>query len=199
MSNIWFTSDLHLGHHVVAQHRGFETTHGHDVAIQTNWLRVVKPDDQVWILGDLAVSQPGYALDCLKSWPGVKHLIAGNHDAVHPMHRQAARHQRAYLEIFDSVQAFARRRINGHDVLLSHFPYTADRGEIRYPQYRLPDLGDWLLHGHTHGTERRHGREIHIGLDAWNLAPVDINTVTALIDEYESRPTLHEMLNAAFS
>ena len=29
--------------------------------------------------------------------------------------------------------------------------------------------------------EKQHGREIHVGLDAWNLAPVSIDTIAELI------------------
>jgi len=35
--------------------------------------------------------------------PGVKHLIAGNHDAVHPMHPDAHRIARDYLEAFAAM------------------------------------------------------------------------------------------------
>lgn len=174
MTAIWFTSDLHLGHRKVADIRGFgNETDEHDGAIADNWTSVVRTDDQVWVLGDIAVSNPAAALELIDSLPGIKHLIAGNHDAVHPMHRDAHKWQAAYLAVFASVQPFARRKHAGRDVLLSHFPYSADRDATRYPQWRLPDLGDLLLHGHTHSTERYTSpREIHVGVDAWGLAPV---------------------------
>lgn len=181
---VWFTSDLHLGHRFVSGLRGFETAHAHDVALQINWHRVVRPEDQVWVLGDIAVSNPGYALDCIGDWPGRKHLIAGNHDACHPMHRDSYRWQKRYLEVFESVQPFARRRIGAQEVMLSHFPYTADRGDPRGMQYRLPDLGAVLLHGHTHsGAKRTSGREIHVGVDARNLTPVSLDEIAVEIDQ----------------
>jgi calcineurin-like phosphoesterase family protein len=135
-----------------------------------------------WVLGDLAVSRPDRALALLNLLPGRKHLIVGNHDRCHPMHRTAHKHQRAYLDVFDSVQAFARRRIGDQAVLLSHFPYASDHtDEVRYTQYRLRDEGMWLLHGHTHGPERRHGHEIHVGVDAWDLAPVSLEQIESLM------------------
>lgn len=193
---VWFTSDLHFGHRLVAKHRGFEDdTEAHDQAIMENWAKVVRPDHHVWILGDLSVGHPEHPLRRIKELPGHKHLIAGNHDACHPMHRESFKQQRHYFPIFDSVQAFARRRINGEQVLLSHFPYARDRGEARYTQYRLRNEGLWLLHGHTHGTERVtaatsedyphsvESREIHVGLDAWDLKPVSINTIADLMKQ----------------
>lgn len=186
---MWFTSDLHFGHRLVAGHRGFESIEEHDAAIVANWLKDVGPKDQVWVLGDLAVSSPKVALATIAGLPGEKHLIAGNHDGCHPMHRDAHRRVGAYLEVFASVQSAARKRIAGVEVLLSHFPYERDRGEARYTQWRLPNQGSWLLHGHTHGTERvtqRRGidymcvpplNEIHVGLDAWDMRLVSSSTI----------------------
>jgi calcineurin-like phosphoesterase family protein len=179
---VWFTSDLHIGHRLVAGHRGFADVEEHDAAILGWWNDNVGEEDHVWVLGDLAVSSPKRALFKMHGLPGIKHLVAGNHDACHPMHRDAHKHQRAYLDAFASVQPFARRRVNGTEILLSHFPYSTDRGEARYTQYRLRDEGAWLMHGHTHGTERVHGREIHVGLDAWGLQLVPLSCIAKMIE-----------------
>jgi calcineurin-like phosphoesterase family protein len=35
-------------------------------------------------------------------------------------------------------------------------------------QWRLPDRGEFLAHGHTHAALRRTSpREVHVGIDAW--------------------------------
>ncbi len=182
---VWFTSDLHFGHRLVADHRLFDDVTEHDEQIATNWRKAVGPRDQVWVLGDIAVSSPKYALGILADLPGEKHLIAGNHDGCHPMHRDSHKRVGAYLEVFSTVQSAARRRVAGVEVLLSHFPYERDRGEARYTQWRLANRGAWLLHGHTHGTERvtitPDSREIHVGIDAWEGAPVHLSTIEKLI------------------
>lgn len=166
----------------MAAERGFATTDEHDYHLCEQWRKTVGRDDQVWVLGDLCMANPTYALELIAGLPGNKHLIPGNHDACHPMHRDSHKWQPEYGIIFDSVQVHARRRINHRDVLLSHFPYTADRGETRYPQYRLPDLGTMLLHGHTHLPERRTSdHEIHVGLDAWDLKPVSLDTIASMM------------------
>jgi len=197
MGRVWFTSDLHLKHAKVAELRGFNSTEEHDQAIVDNWRSVVNPkaDDQVWVLGDIAASAPGYALDVIHSLPGTKHLILGNHDAAHPMHRNAHHKLRQYLWAFESVAMAARRRIEGEEVLLSHFPYRRDRHEARHSQWRLRDEGLPLLHGHTHGEERltlegstvdnpfgwllggKPTVEFHVGLDAWDMQLVPLETV----------------------
>lgn len=205
-----FTSDLHVQHKRVAELRGFETTAAHDAAIAANWEAVVREEDVVWVLGDLAMSSPDAALALLASLPGRKRLVLGNHDAAHPMHRDAPRYLRRYLEAFEHVASAARIRVEGREVLLSHFPYERDRHETRHAQWRLRDEGLPLIHGHTHGPERltvsaphvaiaaprRVGSvpyrrfeagakrvEVHVGLDAWDLKPVRLETVAELLEE----------------
>lgn len=181
--SVWFTSDLHIGHRLVAGTRGFDAADEHDAALAAEWRSRVRHSDHVWVLGDLAVSSPARALGWIADLPGIKHLVSGNHDKCHPMHRDAHNWQRRYLEVFASVQPFARRKIAGLDVLLSHFPYLVDREEPRYMQYRLRDEGAWLLHGHLHVAERTTSeREIHVGVDAWELAPVSLDTIASRIE-----------------
>lgn len=189
-----YTADLHLGHELVAKLRGFVTTDGHDDAVLDTLRRTVNPKgDQLWILGDLSGgSRAGTerALELLAEIPGTKHLVPGNHCPVHPMHRDSWKWQRRYLEVFESVQPFARHRFvvddQRREVLLSHFPYQdgGDHTEYeRYGQYRLPHMGRWLLHGHTHSplAHLRNSRQIHVGWDAWRR-PVGEDDVRSIME-----------------
>lgn len=203
----WFTSDLHFGHKFVSGLRGFWSppstlqvpdAEAHDKAIIDNWTAMVKPDDMVWVLGDICVSASGWvkALEILGSLPGRKILVSGNHDPTANHHRDARKYQRAALKVFDAVQEYGRIKMAPRDswyggyVLVSHYPYSgvgSDHGEERYSQYRLPDLGMPLIHGHTHGTEKLHFSdkgtpEIHVGLDAWDMKLVAKHTIENLID-----------------
>lgn len=194
MGVVHYTSDLHFGHRLVADLRGFASTDEHDDLVGARWRRAVRPDDTVWVLGDLAVTgirvRLADVLGRIADLPGTKHLILGNHDTAHPKHRDSHRHQRTYLEVFDSVQVMARRRIEGADVMLSHYPYFGDHSALdRDIQYRLRDAGRWLLHGHLHTTERVTGpRQVHVGLDAWNLTPVPEFEIARLISAFPSPP-----------
>ena len=174
MGQVWYTSDPHFGHRFVADLRGYPNSDEMDAAIAEQWRRQVRKDDTVYVLGDLAVSSPYAALDILAELPGRKHLVAGNHDRINPIHRRT--YKRAlldrYLSVFDTVATFRRLRLNGVVVLLSHFPYAAagdgeGRPGNRYAQYRLPDMGTALIHGHTHDKQRAHGHMLHVGWDAW--------------------------------
>lgn len=197
MSRTLFTSDLHLDEKdsKVTRLRGFGHWADHAMAVAHRWKMTVSPADKVWVLGDLASSSDAFALDVLATLPGEKHLVLGNHDAGHPMHRNAHKNLGRYGRVFASVQSSARLRISGveGDVLLSHFPYHRDhKSPARHMQWRLPNRGAWLLHGHTHGPERvtRTGRsgpftpgvkEVHVGLDAWGLRPVELDEVRRLM------------------
>lgn len=191
---VWFTSDPHWGHEFVAKDRGFASAAEHDEWLDDVYRTHFADTDTVWWLGDLTIRLPvkEAVARCTDTQPLAKHhLVFGNHDKGHPMHRHAYRSYDDYAD-FDSVQPFARRR--GHnrvDILMSHFPYNApggDHTEInRYPQWRLPDLGSPLIHGHTHSDERVSFTEngtvqVHVGIDAWKR-PVSLDEVLDLIRE----------------
>ncbi|MCH9761299.1 MAG: metallophosphoesterase [Actinomycetia bacterium] len=185
----WYTADLHIGHRLVAGLRGFEDPNEHDAILASRWDALVSDTDVVWVLGDISgggrCSQQR-ALEWTADRPGTKHLIAGNHDSVHPMHIAAHETLSDYLQVFASVQQSARRKLARHDTLLSHFPYQ-DASQLddigaRFEQWRLPNLGAWLLHGHTHSATRiSDAHSIHVGLDAWALTPVSINKIVEII------------------
>lgn len=185
MTAIWFTSDLHIGHRKCAELRGFgDDTEAHDAALAERWDAVVRPEDQVWVLGDV-IGRRGHeaaGLDWVFARPGVKHLIAGNHCPVHPMHSQAYKVLPHWLTVFATVQQSAVRKIAGERVLLSHFPYQNDpdgdhTSVLRHNEWRPVDVGGWLLHGHTHSTVAQRGRQLHVGVDAHGLAPVSLSWV----------------------
>jgi len=189
--SVWFTSDLHLGHQKVAQERGFDDPDAHDVAIYDILEATLKRGDQLWILGDMTVGGSAAEAGALFGLGAIAapahgielHLIAGNHDSVHPMaNRNSHNRQRAFMQTFTSVQLFARRKIAGQPVLLSHFPYEGDHSEAdRGVQYRLRDEGEWLLHGHTHSADRTDGtRQLHVGWDAWRR-PVHLDEIADII------------------
>lgn len=187
---VWFTSDLHIGHERVAKIRGFNSAQDHDTEILSNLRDAVQADDVLYVLGDLSGGSSQatrIALGLIGSLvPGRKRLIAGNHDPIHPMNRNAHKWFPEFMNVFESVAPFARVSLSGRRVLLSHFPYHVDREEPRYTQYRLRDEGMPLLHGHLHSEESRTSwHEIHIGVDAWDLSPVADYTVKAALSHLE--------------
>jgi calcineurin-like phosphoesterase family protein len=189
---VWFISDMHIGHGTVAKLRGYDLPGDHDDCLAQNWDRAVRPNDQVWVLGDIssgAGSAQHNALRWVSERPGIKHLIAGNHDGVAPLYRDSYKWMRPYMRVFESVAHAARRRICGIEVLLSHYPYSGDHVENeRFSQWRLPDYGTPILHGHTHRTYTTslsdlETPQIHVGVDAWGQTPVSMDTLHETIKE----------------
>ena len=209
MTAVWFSSDSHFLHAMVAKLRGFTSSAEHDETVICRWNALVRSDDLVWHLGDVGLGNETRVLEQSARLNGRKQLITGNHDPCWPGHRDSRKHQRKWLEVFESVQPFAKTRLGERAVLLSHFPYEGDHTETdRATQFRLRDEGGWLIHGHTHlqnrlgpnpryltlmdpvtggpGTSRPLGREVHAGLDAWDLRPASEADILGVIREYEA-------------
>jgi len=173
---VYYTADLHLAHPMLARLRGFDTVAEHDGAVMAR-LRELDADDVLWVLGDICaggIASMAAALEQLSSLDLPLHLVAGNHDPVSPMYRNSQRHFGAFAAVFASVQQFARAKVGGRGVLLSHFPYAGvDRDPGRsFEQRQLPNHGQWLIHGRTHSEQRRSAtRSICVSLEAWGLRP----------------------------
>lgn len=185
MSEIYYHSDWHLGHEFVARDRGYETAAEHDGFLLDAVNATVTKRDHLWILGDLTIGSLTRALAQVKQVNGTKHLVLGNHDAAHPRHRKSSAQMKRYYEAFDSVHLHEMHRIDGRDVLLSHFPYEGDhKPEDRDTQWRLRDEGLWLLHGHVHKEWPVRGRQINVGAD-WNRLPYNRDEIAAIINQGE--------------
>lgn len=184
---VYLTSDLHFGHQLVSDLRGYSSTGNHDEAVLAS-LEGLGGQDDLWVLGDLSATRrhERRALQLLGTLPCRLHLVEGNHDSVASIHRDGWKRQREFLEVFTSVQAFSRKRATPArvPVLLSHYPYAGDHtAEDRYGYARLRDTGAWLLHGHTHSTSVMElgPREIHVGWDAWRR-PVAWDEIENIIE-----------------
>jgi len=81
----WTVSDLHLGHRLVSELRGFVSTEQHDEVILEN-LREIPDEATLVCLGDTSARRDGEALRRLgelkreKSFTMI--LVPGNHDRV---------------------------------------------------------------------------------------------------------------------
>ncbi|MFC4222583.1 metallophosphoesterase [Lysinibacter cavernae] len=153
----YFIADVHLGHASVATRRGFSTVEQHDETV-LGQLQALTASDELYILGDLSSGRPheeDRALELLSGIQPLTHFIAGNHDSIASINRNGWKRRAAFDAVFASVRDFAVIRVNGQQVLLSHYPYAATgdgpgRGPARYTEFRLPDVGELLIHGHTH-------------------------------------------------
>lgn len=186
MSNLFFSADPHFGHGAMAATgkgwRPFATVQEHDETLIWNWNQIVRPVDQVWLLGDCGMGRDTDILNTVRRLNGVKHLIVGNHDAPWPSHRDSNTHIRRWMEVFESVQLRAERKVAHQRVMLSHLPYTGDHTDVdRHQEYRPRDFGHWLIHGHVHDAWKINGRQINVGVDVWDWRPVSIDEIATII------------------
>lgn len=184
----YFTADPHLLHEKVAKIRfPFSPTPQSDMlSVFMRQVDKLRRGDQLWILGDLtrgSVYDETLVLNELRAMLAEKgqmapqlHLITGNHDTCSPLHKDGWKRQGRFLEVFSSVQQYAKLRINGTNVLLSHFPYAnlgdgPDREGARYLPFRLADHRVPLVHGHTHQSEP-HAEPYILTWDEWKKGKI---------------------------
>lgn len=195
MSGIFVTSDPHFGHDLVSRQRGFATSDEHDALLQRRWRARVGEEDEVYLLGDLCVSARllEQTLAIIDALPGRKHLVFGNHDAGHPMHKNWAKTHAAYDDVFTTTGTLATLTVRKQRVLLAHFPYDADAHSARYAPWHPLDAGLPLVHGHTHASTQEsvsHAGtpQLHVGLDAWDLTPVPFGRLDQWLARHETLP-----------
>ncbi len=191
----WFTADPHFGHRKIIEYcdRPFGDVDEMNEALVANWNAVVGDSDEVWVLGDVALGVPADMLAAhVERLRGVKILVPGNHDRCWTGHSrrkrgstpEAARRDYyqigGFARIVDSPGLFT---IAGRKVRAHHFPYRIhDEYELKFAAHRPDDDGKWLIHGHNHQQWRQRGRQINVGVDAWDFRPVHEDVIAALIE-----------------
>jgi calcineurin-like phosphoesterase family protein len=189
---IWFSSDQHLWHANILKYnpnRAYHSVEEMNEAIIYNWNERVAPTDTIYCLGDFSFAGRSVELYSARL-NGIKKLVPGNHDPVHPYNKHAKKAVKAGQP--DQWKLFYEK--HGWEVLpltsqfdipgvavvnLNHMPY--DNQDSRYVDYMPKDDGRWLLHGHTHSLERQRGRMIHVGVDAWDCRPVSVDEIAEII------------------
>lgn len=213
MARFW-TSDLHINHYNIVEFchesRGqFWTVETIEMALgpaevdvpdlarmnQTildNYNDLVRPTDEVWFVGDIVMGHFDTSIEFMRRFHGNKYLVPGNHDNCHKMYPKWAKFQPAFEAVgFTVLDSEVITTVADQSVKVCHFPYTGDsHGKDRYIGNRPFDEGDWLIHGHTHSTQRvdREHRQIHVGVDAWNLAPVPESEIEKILLDDVSDP-----------
>jgi calcineurin-like phosphoesterase family protein len=196
----WFTSDWHFGHRRIlelGEGRPFATIDEHDQALIDRHNQLVDPEDNVWVLGDVALGDISQSLDCCARMNGRKILVCGNHDrpALWERHTEKWRYwvdryrDQGGFEGMIACDQVAGILMTGARVTISHYPYAGeadpDRPD-RYADRRPKDDGGWLLHGHVHHRWRVNGHQINVGVDAWDYGPVAETGLCSIIGGAES-------------
>lgn len=132
----------------------------------------VKPEDTVYILGDLIVGvsekELSKPLSLLSSLNGTKYVIRGNHDS------QVRRTKYLTEGGIESISPAMFLDYKGYHFYLTHYPCLTSNFETHLKQCVIS------LFGHTHQTSNFYygiPTMYHVGLDSHNCKPVSLDEI----------------------
>lgn len=163
MNNLFVTSDFHFGHANILTFkkadgsplREFSSVDEMDEILIENYNRKVKPQDKVYILGDVAFRQEPF-LRCVSRLNGHKRLILGNHDKLNLS---------LYSAHFEKIGIWRQLTIDGVPLVLSHVP-------IHKRSFRPANA--YNIHGHTHSNLVGEEGYINVCVEMTNFEPLDL-------------------------
>ena len=158
---IYYISDTHFGDERIMRlaMRPFDSVSTMNDYIIQKWNNKVSSRDEVYILGDFAVSD-GVALAILQRLNGHKHLIIGNHDRI----------LANALSYFESTCDIKKIIDKGRSVVLCHYPLLSYENSI---------YGGYQIFGHIHNNtadmatdiQKLLPRSLHAGIDVNDFEP----------------------------
>lgn len=179
---IYFIADLHIGHQNVLRlnNRPFRNLDEMHECIISNWNSKVKPDDEVYILGDVAYRCNIDIVKFLNHLNGTKYLIVGNHDRRNLKNPD-------FRKCFKEICDMKTISVDGNSVVLCHYPLGEWDGYYR---------GAYHIHGHIHNNTsikvynylRDEDRALNAGVDIISYTPATLNE---LISYNKSFKLLH--------
>lgn len=150
----YYTADIHFGDDAIVHccNRPFNTVEQHDREIIKKFNSILKPEDELYVIGDLSMSKDfDYLKNCVESINCRKHLILGNHDNLKPFE---------YVDIgFQTVHtALVLHHLN---VILVHDPAVATINRSKF-----------FICGHIHDLFKIIKNVLNVGVDIWEYKPV---------------------------
>lgn len=171
MPDIWLISDTHFGHKNILSFmygdkplRPFHNTYEMDGVMMERWAEVVKPQDKIYHLGDVAFTQNG--LLNVRSLPGHKRLVKGNHDKMK---------LRMYTDVFEDI--YGVRQIDGF--WFTHVPMH--EGSMFRAKMNV--------HGHLHAgvvlapDSRPDKRYFNVSVERIDYRPINFDEVKAYYEK----------------
>lgn len=166
MADIWFTSDSHFFHANILKFTGndgarirpaWESVEDMNWDMVERWNSVVKPQDKVWHLGDVAfktTERAGELESLLQKLHGHKRMLVGNHDNLKSP---------VLLRHFEKIELWKGFRDEGFTC--SHIPLRLDS---------LRD-GTVNVHGHTHQNLMDEPGYVNVCVEVRNYTPIHMD------------------------
>jgi calcineurin-like phosphoesterase family protein len=162
-TELYFTSDTHFGHKMMAELRGFSSIDEMDEALVWAWNEAIPPKGaHVFHLGDVSFRKNAATAEILRRLNGTKYLLEGNHDRLSLICVDEFEWVKDYYEL--TVEDTKQR------LVMCHYAFRVwNRGHY----------GAWNLHGHSHGNLHPTGGQIDVGVDTHSLHPYSYAEITA--------------------
>lgn len=166
MPNIFFISDLHLGHTNILGFTnqdgsllrpGFAHIDEHDTYIIDSINKIVKPSDRLIIVGDVVMNKKD--MHIVNRINGIKTLVLGNHDPSDP----------SYLTPYFAKIAGAMPM---DKFIVTHIPVHPNQLEYRF-------VGN--IHGHLHGHSLPDSRYINVSVESLKYTPIALEEIKRTI------------------
>lgn len=189
--NIWFSSDLHMGHRNVIDYssRPWSTLEEMNEGLIQNWNSLVKPQDTVYFLGDFCLTSKIELVDeWLGRFNGEWRIVAGNHDQGWLRKISKLKNVSKIKWVRDYAERTFTVDGEKHKFVLMHFPLMFWHGS---------HYGSIHLHGHCHGgvQELNKGlRRMDVGVDCNDWYPVALEEIILRLGDLEINPH-HERYN----
>jgi calcineurin-like phosphoesterase family protein len=172
--SIFFTADTHFGHAgiIALGKRPFpdRDARAMDEGLIQIWNARVRPDDDVWHLGDFAFGARGARLrGIFERLNGAKRLVRGNHDSSEVLE----------LPWTEPPRDLVETAFQGHRLVLCHYPLRAWRGSMGSSIH---------LYGHVHGLMTPTRQSLDVGVDAWDMQPASLGEVLGRLERAEVEP-----------
>lgn len=180
--NLFFSSDLHIGHANVIKYSGrpYSSVEEMNQALVDNWNKVVPPDAHVWLLGDIFMCSEKEAHDFLDS-VNFKYigLVLGNHDRL-VRERRKLRERFNWVGDYKEIQVYDPGGEYRHDhnkICMFHYPIASWNGMHHW---------SWHLHGHSHGSYYKgKNKFVDVGVDVWDYTPVSYEQIKGYMSNRE--------------
>lgn len=151
MTDIYFTSDTHFSHANVIKHskRPFSSVEEMNEILIQNWNNTVKPQDEVYFLGDFCWKVPQAKLIRPRLNGRQIYFIKGNHDA-------AAETIKKSFAWWDNVKMI---KLGDQEIWLSHYAHRT---------WNKMHHKVWHLYGHSHHTlvDNPELKSMDVGIDS---------------------------------
>lgn len=176
MANIFFISDTHFFHSNILKFkdrdgqiiRNFQDVTDMNETMVANWNAMVRPQDKVYHLGDVAVGveKASDFTGLMGRLNGHKRLMLGNHDHIH---------HPAYRE-FEKIELWTGGKFKQYGFVACHIPLRPD--QMRH--------GEFNVHGHIHQNKMNDPRYINVCVEHTDYTPVPMEDVIAQIKDSSS-------------